>query len=165
MRIEFSCLRSTQYQPVVYSWGTSTKWLLWLLLKLWLNPSKNLNKKKWMKKFERKILTIVPWTTEYRTVRYSNGHFSDTFRVRLSNGPVFRCLVLQYLPGLFSSASLDCFGIKNILFMTLFFINRSRLGPTIEIRTICQNFIFLSGFQMVKTRWLPKQDGRIFQLA
>jgi hypothetical protein len=29
----------------------------------------------------------VQYTSEYRTVRYSNGHFSDTFCVRLSNGP------------------------------------------------------------------------------
>jgi hypothetical protein len=28
---------------------------------------------------------------KYRTVQYSNGHFSDTFCVRLSNGPDYRC--------------------------------------------------------------------------
>jgi hypothetical protein len=28
----------------------------------------------------------VQWTTEYRTVRYSNGHFSDTFCVQFWNG-------------------------------------------------------------------------------
>jgi hypothetical protein len=49
--------------------------------------------------------------------------------------------------GLFSLASLGHFSIKNILFMTLFFIKWSRLSPTIR------NPDYLSGFQMVETKW------------
>jgi hypothetical protein len=66
----------------------------------------------------------IQYTSESRTFRDSNGHLSDTFWVRLSNGYI----------GLFYSK-------ENIFFI----IKRSRLAP-FETRT--QN----SGFRMVKNK-------------
>jgi hypothetical protein len=40
-------------------------------------------------------IKLIQSTSEIRTVQISSGHFSDTFWVRLSNGQVFRCPVLQ----------------------------------------------------------------------
>jgi hypothetical protein len=57
-------------------------------------------------------------------------------------------------------ASLDCFGIKNILFVTLFFIKRSRLAT----RHKCPVF-GRSGYQMVGTgiRYNPNTTrGSVF---
>jgi hypothetical protein len=77
--------------------------------------------------------TGLQWPTEYRKVRYSNGHFSDTFWVRLSNVPSYN------VSGPDISASLDRFGMKKI-FLWPSLIKRSRLA----------NRTRMSGFRMVR---------------
>jgi hypothetical protein len=64
----------------------------------------------------------IQWTSEKRTVQYSNGNFSDTICVRLSNG----ChLVLEW------STNLDLFIYKRLIKTIFFCTRRSKLanGP------------------------------------
>jgi hypothetical protein len=108
----------------------------------------------------------VQWLSEY----LSSPVFKWSFCVLKWNGPIFELLWLSYFRSVFQitvyirngrsgirmvnsrtlfwsgyrmvvmTASLDRFGIKNILFMTLFFIKRSRLGPTIRKPDLCPGF-------------------------
>jgi hypothetical protein len=49
----------------------------------------------------------IQWTTQYLTIRFSNGHFPDDFWVRFSNGS-------KTGPKIKSFTSLDRFGINKI---------------------------------------------------
>jgi hypothetical protein len=84
-------------------------------------------------------IVIIPYTTEYRTVRYSNGHFLDTFEIQFSNGFFKMAAIIgshfvktirkpdffvRFLNGLviwkpdrsFLTSSLDRFGMNKIFF-------------------------------------------------
>ena len=66
----------------------------------------------------------IQYPSEYRTVRYSNGHFSDTFFVRFSN------------------SRQDRFGMNEIFFMTL-------ISKMVYASPNHSKSGFVSGFRMV----------------
>jgi hypothetical protein len=113
--------------------------------------------------------TYVQYTSESRTIRHSNGHLSDTFWVRVSNGKKqdgghfvktirkpdflfgFR-MVAPFESGteVFLTSSLDRFGMNKIFFYDRLLIKRSRLSPTIWKPDLCPAFKW-SGYRMVGT--------------
>jgi hypothetical protein len=60
------------------------------------------------------ICALVQSTSEYLTVRYSNGHFSDTFEIRFSNGENGHFVSTIRKPDFKMAASLDQFGMNKI---------------------------------------------------
>jgi hypothetical protein len=113
-------------------------------------------------------LYYVQWPSKIRTVWYSNGHFSDTFWVRFSDAKnkmaakfgshlVFYHLKTGQICPVFEGSKLA--HIKNIFFMTLFFIKRSRLATIRKLDTFVR---FLNGsktgpFDNRTKNWIKKQ--------
>ncbi len=95
----------------------------------------------------------VQYSSESQTIRHSNGHLSDTFWVRLSNGPAIKWSgpdIGQAFEWLKNSIKLDGFIIKKS--HKRYFIH-AKTVQSYRAGLFCPILQYLSGFQMVKTKW------------